>query len=46
LLARPSIASARHVELYCLPGLVPYYERLGFAPTAPLVLLRRERRGP
>lgn len=30
LLAHPEVAGSRHVELYCLPELEPFYERWGF----------------
>lgn len=30
LLAHSSVARIPHVELYCLPALVPFYERRGF----------------
>ena len=30
LIAHPSVAGVPHVELYCLPALVPFYERWGF----------------
>lgn len=30
LLAHPEVARSRHVELYCLPELEPFYERWGF----------------
>ena len=30
LLAHPDIARARHVELYCLPEIEPFYARWGF----------------
>ena len=30
MLAHPDVARARHVELYCLPELEPFYERWGF----------------
>ena len=31
LMRRPAVAAAAHVSLHCLPELIPYYERLGFA---------------
>jgi GNAT superfamily N-acetyltransferase len=30
LLAHPRVARCAHVELYCLPALIPFYERWGF----------------
>ena len=31
LLAVPEVARAAHKELYCLPDMGPFYERLGFS---------------
>jgi GNAT superfamily N-acetyltransferase len=30
LLGHPRVARCAHVELYCLPALIPFYERWGF----------------
>lgn len=30
VVAHPALQAVRHLELYCLPDLVPYYERWGF----------------
>lgn len=40
--SHPRLADVRHHELYCLPELVPYYERLGFtSEVGGIVLMRR-----
>lgn len=42
LLAHPLLGGVKNFELYCRPDLIPFYERWGFKPTGPdLVLLRR-----
>jgi GNAT superfamily N-acetyltransferase len=47
ILAHPDVRSVRHVELYCLDGLVPFYEKLGFTSDVGGVrLLRRTVGGP
>lgn len=44
ILDDPALASVEHVELYCLPDLVAFYERWGFdADLGDLRLLRLER---
>ena len=46
ILAHTDLASVKHFELYCLPELVPFYERLGFsAAVGGVVLLRNESAG-
>jgi hypothetical protein len=30
LLEHPSLKTVRHLELYCLPELIPFYRRWGF----------------
>ena len=43
ILQHPDLASVKHFELYCLPELVPFYERWGFsADVGGIVLLRRQ----
>jgi GNAT superfamily N-acetyltransferase len=42
LLAHPALQSVRHFELYCLPELVPFYQRWGFTDSlGELRLMRR-----
>ena len=31
ILSHPELARVKHFELYCLPELVPFYEKLGFS---------------
>ena len=38
----PGLAGVQHVELYCLPELVPFYEKLGFTTTVSGVALMRK----
>jgi GNAT superfamily N-acetyltransferase len=47
ILAHPDLVSVKHFELYCLPELVPFYERWGFSAAAVngIVLLRKENAG-
>jgi predicted GNAT family N-acyltransferase len=43
ILQHPDLASVKHFELYCLPELVPFYERWGFSPdVGDIVFLRRQ----
>lgn len=43
ILEHPYLASVKHFELYCLPELVPFYERWGFSgDTGGITLLRRQ----
>ena len=43
ILQHPDLLYVKHFELYCLPELVPFYERWGFsADVGAIVLLRRE----
>jgi ribosomal protein S18 acetylase RimI-like enzyme len=38
----PRLSKVRHLELYCLPDLVPFYERTNFSPkVAGVTLMRR-----
>lgn len=42
LLAHPVLAEVEHVELYCLPELVPFYQQWGFTEELGAIrLLRR-----
>ena len=42
ILEHPDLAVVKHFELYCLPELVPFYERWGFSSdTGGITLLRR-----
>lgn len=41
VLTDPRLAQVRHIELYCLPELVSFYERYGFASDVGGVLLMR-----
>ena len=44
VLKHPDLARVRHFELYCLPGVAPFYERHGFSTEVGGVrLMRRER---
>ena len=42
IVRHPQLATVRHIELYCLPELIPFYQRWGF--TAELGELRFLRR--
>jgi GNAT superfamily N-acetyltransferase len=43
----PALKSVEHLELYCLPELVPFYERLGFtADLGRLKFMRRSLKAP
>lgn len=41
ILGHPILAGVKHVELYCLPDLVPFYRKLGFTDIVGGVLLMR-----
>lgn len=44
ILEHPELAQVQHLELYCLPELVPFYERWGFSTDVGKIrLMRRER---
>lgn len=44
LMGHPVLSRVRHIELYCLPDRVPFYERHGFsAEVGEIVLMRRTR---
>src|SRR5512132_424941 len=46
VLSNPAVRGAEHVELYCKPELVPFYESLGFRrPDSGVVLMRLSGRG-
>jgi GNAT superfamily N-acetyltransferase len=43
LLDHPMLAQVRHIELYCRPELIPFYERWGFAtPGREVNFMRKE----
>ena len=43
-MGHPRLRDVRHFELYCLPELIPFYERWGFTTsTAGVHFLRAER---
>jgi predicted GNAT family N-acyltransferase len=42
VLRHPALQSVRHIELYCLPELVPFYERWGFTDDLGAVRLMRK----
>lgn len=44
ILDHPDLRAVRSVELYCLPDLVPFYERLGFTTDVGGVRLMRKTR--
>lgn len=39
------LAGVRHVELYCKPEMIPFYEKLGFTAPEPMNFLRITRSG-
>jgi hypothetical protein len=42
LVSHPDLARVKHFELYCLPELIPFYERWGFSTeVGEIVLMRR-----
>lgn len=41
----PMLAEVRHLELYCRPELIPFYEQRGFTASLPGVNLMRKQRG-
>jgi predicted GNAT family N-acyltransferase len=44
VLDHPMLAEVGHIELYCRPELIPFYEQCGFSTTpADVNLMRRER---
>ena len=46
VLDHPMLAGVRHIELYCKPELIPFYEKWGFTAPGPEVnFLRMTRRG-
>ena len=45
IVAYSALARVKHIELYCLPDLIPFYERWGFsADVGGVVLMRSEGR--
>jgi GNAT superfamily N-acetyltransferase len=45
VLDHPLLAGVTHVELYCKPELIPFYEQWGFARPGPEVNFMRMERG-
>jgi len=45
VLSHPELGNVKHVELYCLPELVPFYEKLGFSTDVGGVRLMRRNAG-
>jgi hypothetical protein len=45
VLAHPGLQGVKQFELYCLPELVPYYERWGFSTEVGGVVLMRKENG-
>jgi GNAT superfamily N-acetyltransferase len=43
ILHHPDIKKVKHIELYCLPELVPFYEKLGFSTDVSGVSLMRRK---
>jgi predicted GNAT family N-acyltransferase len=43
IVSHPELASVAHIELYCKPELIPFYERWGFKEAAEVRFLRRSR---
>ena len=41
VLDHPMLAHVAHIELYCRPELIPFYERWGFSPTGSEVNVMR-----
>jgi predicted GNAT family N-acyltransferase len=42
IVSHPDLAGVKHFELYCLPELIPFYERWGFSTkVGEIVLMRR-----
>jgi predicted GNAT family N-acyltransferase len=41
----PTLAQVRHIELYCKPELIPFYEQCGFAKPEPEMYFLRVKRG-
>jgi len=40
----PMLARVRHIELYCKPELIPFYEQCGFSSPEPEMNFLRVRR--
>ena len=41
----PTLSAVKHLELYCLPNMVPFYERWGFSTDVSGVSLMRRSTG-
>ena len=46
IVTHPALQSVQHLELYCLPELVPFYERWGFTDALGTLRLMRLTRPP
>lgn len=45
IVRHPELESVRHLELYCLPDMVPFYEQWGFSlDVSGVLFMRREAR--
>jgi predicted GNAT family N-acyltransferase len=45
IVAHPNLESVRHIELYCLPEVVPFYEKWGFSTDVAGVTFMRRKTG-
>jgi predicted GNAT family N-acyltransferase len=45
VLGHPMLGQVQHLELYCRPELIPFYEQWGFTASLPGVTLMRKERG-
>jgi GNAT superfamily N-acetyltransferase len=45
ILQHPKLKNVAHIELYCLPGLIPFYRKLGFSTDVSGVCLMRRNAG-
>lgn len=45
IVQHPDLEQVRHMELYCLPEMVPFYERWGFSTDVSGVCLMRRQAG-
>jgi GNAT superfamily N-acetyltransferase len=45
IVSHPALSVVKHLELYCLPNMVPFYERWGFSTDVSGVAFMRRRGG-
>jgi GNAT superfamily N-acetyltransferase len=45
IIGHPTLGHVRHLELYCLPEMVPFYEKWGFSTDVSGVTFMRRRAG-